>query len=717
MADLSNFSALLAQQNDRLLSLHYPFEEGPSSPLLVHHFSAVEGVSRDFQITLELLSNDAHIELKSLMGKMVAIELERADGSSRYFNGHVFEFRLSRTDGGYAFYHMELGPWTRFLSHRHDNYLFQYKTAEAALKEIFEDYGTLADVRFHLHGEYPVETFRTQWDESDYNYLHRRCEEKGWHYWFEHGKDGHCLIISDDSTLADPIDGEKTVRFHEAGAVDAEDGITSWSPVRRVVPGKFSLSSFDFKSPRPESTAMSSRNRQGDVNDYEVYEYAGAYGFADHGSGTAQARLRMEEIEAAAKSFEGAGNSRFLKPGRYFELTEHFDQQGDVFDRQFLVLEVRHTASNNYLANDGDAVYANHFIAQRRLVPFRPGRGFNSVQPKIYGIQTAIVVGPQGEEIHCDQYGRVKLKFHWDRSGIQDDTASCWVRVASTWAGSNFGFMAVPRIGQEVIVQWLDGNPDQPIITGRVYNAANMPPWELPVNKTQTGVLTRSSHGGTYDHANAIRFEDKKGQEELWLHAEKDQRIEVEHDESHWVGHDRSKTIDHDETSHIKHDRTETVDHDETITNHNHRTERVDHDEHISIGDNRTEDVGQNETIHIGQNRSVTIGGMKNELITLAKTETIGLAKMLSIGAAYQTTVGAAMNTTVALNQSAQIGMDKSTSVGKKFSIDAGDELEIQVGKSHFVMKSDGTISLSGAQISIEASGPVKINGKDVDIN
>jgi type VI secretion system secreted protein VgrG len=319
----------------------------------------------------------------------------------------------------------------------------------------------------------------------------------------------------------------------------------------------------------------------------------------------------------------------------------------------------------------------------------------------------------------------VRVQFHWDREGQYDDKSSAWVRVASTWAGSNFGFVAIPRIGQEVLVQFLDGNPDRPLITGRVYNQQNMPPWELPANQTQTGMLSRSSTGGEYENANAIRFEDKKGAEEVWLHAEKDQRIEVENDESHWVGHDRTKTIDRDETVHVKHDRTETVDNNETITVHNNRTERVDHNETLSIGDNRTEDVGQNETISIGQNqsvtigdnRSVTIGGNKSETIAQAKAESIGLGKALSIGLGYQTTVGGAMNTTVGLMQAEQVGLSKSVMVGNKFSITAGDELEITVGKSSLVMKSDGTVLINGTTFNFSASGPVQINGDPVDLN
>jgi type VI secretion system secreted protein VgrG len=335
------------------------------------------------------------------------------------------------------------------------------------------------------------------------------------------------------------------------------------------------------------------------------------------------------------------------------------------------------------------------------------------------GPQTAVVTGPAGQEIHTDKYGRVKVQFAWDRYGKKDEHTSCWMRVASPWAGTSFGFMQVPRIGQEVIVDFLEGDPDQPIITGRVYNGNQMPPWELPANATQSGVLTRSSQGGAYGHANALRFEDKKGEEQLWIHAEKNQDIEVENDETHWVGRDRSKTIDRHETVQVKGHRTETVDLNETITVHQNRSERVDLDEKVSVGLNRTEDVGMNETISIGANRSVTIGG--------AKTETVALAKALTIGLGYQTSVGAAMNTTVMGFQTEQVGAYKRVDVlggdytvhvaSGSHSLTAAKFIEFKVGKASLTMDASGKVTIRGSEFLFDASGPVQINGKDIDLN
>ena len=251
---------------------------------------------------------------------------------------------------------------------------------------------------------------------------------------------------------------------------------------------------------------------------------------------------------------------------------------------------------------------------------FRPKR--ITPKPFVQGPQTAVVVGPAGEEIYTDKYGRVKVQFHWDRRGKKDENSSCWIRVSHPWAGKNWGAIATPRIGQEVIVDFLEGDPDQPIITGRVYNAEQMPPYDLPANMTQSGVKSRSSKGGGPANFNEIRMEDKKGSEQLFIHAEKNQDIEVENDETHWVGHDRTKTIDHDETSHIKHDRTETVDNNETITIHGQRTETVDKNETITIHMNRGETVDLNETITIGGNRTITVSKSETATVALQRTHT-----------------------------------------------------------------------------------------------
>jgi type VI secretion system secreted protein VgrG len=745
-------------QHKRLLRLSFPKKDGPTAPMLANRLDATEALSSDFHYTVEVLSSDASIALKDVQGKLVSIELVREDKTLRYFSGYVFEFRHVKTDGNQATYDMVLLPWLAYLRLRRDNYLFHGKTLAEQTDEIFGDY-SVKDAKLSINKGDATYTDAYQYDESDYNYLHRRWEERGWYYWYEHRKDGHTLMLCDDSTQAPPIDGDspKIPYQREAGSIE-DDAIGDWTPVRRLVSAKVSLASFDFKSPKPQQASTPTKNQQGDVLRQEVYEYTGGYGFKNSADGDAQATLRMQEIEAGGKHFEAAGNDRTVQPGRWFNLSGHFDDSlgEDGKSTEFFITEVRHSATNNYQLGGGSggggqqtAQYTSRLTCIRKTIPWHPGRGHNSIDPKIYGLQTALVVGPPGEEIHTDEYGRVRVQFHWDRVGGYDDKSSAWIRVATAWSGPNFGATSIPRIGTEVIVQFLDGNPDRPIITAMVPNAATMPPWDLPANKTQSGILSRSTPGGAYSNANAIRFEDKTGAEQLWLHAEKDQLTEVEHDEKKWVGNDRVKDIDRDETSHIKRDRTETVDHDEKITVHNDRTERVDHNEKVSIGDNRTEDVGKDETISIGKNRtetvgdnedikigknrtesvgdnedikiggsrSVDIGGSKSETVGSTKTETVMLAKMLTVGGAYQTTVGAAMNTTVGLMQAEEVGLSKTVMVGKTFSITAGEVFEVKVGKSSLLLKEDGTIELRGIKILVDGKELVDLDGERIDLN
>jgi type VI secretion system secreted protein VgrG len=763
-APLTVLQALLMSQEKRIFKLKFPHNDGPSSPVFLENFDGVEAMNSAFSYTLKLISEDGRIELKDFMGKMVTVELDQANSSEpRYFNGYITAARHAGSDGGLSFYELTLSPWTKLLEHRRDHYIFHNQTLVATLEELFADYGPYADQKFLVANPGPQETFRVQYDESDANYFNRRCEEKGWSYWFSHRADGHTLVISDDTTTqASAIEPIAQVRFQGGNVKESVDTIDQWNGARTLQPSKVAVQSFDFKQPTFPLYSEQATNRvQGaKVLPMEVFEYTGALAFANTGAGNDLAALRLEEFEARAKSFQGAGNHRALAAGRYFELTEHFehDASEDSIEREFLITRLTHSGSNNYLQKGVDAVYRNTFTTLRRGVPWRPARLANSSPVAAPGIQTATVVGPAGEEIHCDEFGRVKVQFHWDRAGTMDDKSSCWVRVSSPWAGTNYGGIQLPRIGQEVIVDFLNGNVDQPIIVGRTYNQGQMPPWSLPAQKNQSGFYSKSIGGG-YDNANVLRFDDTAQAEELWLHAEKNQLTEVENDEKKWVGNDRVKTIDRDETNHIKRDRTETVNHDEKITVNNDRTERVDHNEKISIGDNRTEDVGIDETISIGKNRTeqvgsnekisigknrsenvgsnedvtigknqklavgksqkINIGTTKTETVKLISTFNVGIAQMTNIGAGYMLNVGAGWMSTVGMAHIHNVGLKYSINVGKVYELKVGDSSEIRmdpksitlkVGKSKLVLQEDGTIILEGINIKQNGEKVIDLN-------
>jgi type VI secretion system secreted protein VgrG len=695
-------------QGQRLLRLDFPQDDGPDALMLANGLDADEGLSRDFCYLVDVLSDDAAIALADVIGRMVTVSLLREDGSTRHFNGYVGAFALVKTDGGFAFYRMRLQPWLAWLHLRQDCRLFQHVTVTDLCEQLFATY-LQRDYRTRIAGDLPLMTLAVQYNESDHNHLHRRLEDAGLYYWYEHRFDGHTLWIADDSTQAEPITGERDDMpwQRQAGAAE-DDGIHRWSPQQRASAGAVSINSYDFKLARAGRADRSSLNRQGAVPPLEVYADTGAYGFKNDADGELLATQRMQARDAQGQDVDATGNDRTAQPGRSFFLSGQFDPGAGAQD--YLIVAVHHRASNNY--QDGRhavSSYENRLTCLRKDIPWRPAPGFNSRAVTPPGVQTARVAGPAGEEIHTDEYGRVRLQFHWDRLGRADEASSPWVRVMTTWAGSGFGQISLPRIGQEVVVQFLDGNPDRPLVVGSVYNESHLPPWPLPAHKTQSGVLTRSSQGGTSTHANALRFEDLKGEEEVWLHAEKNQRIEVEHDEAHWVGNDRAKSVGCDETVNIGRDRKETVGRHESITVHGDRRERVDGDERIDIGANRDELVSGNESLRIRGNRT--------ERVDLAKAETVRLAKALNVGGAYEIGVGGAMNTAVTGAQLAQIGGAKSTSVGRSYAIDAGEVFSIDVGAAHLRLSSDGGIILSGTRIDISASGPVRINGQDVEIN
>ena len=593
----------MIRQMNRLLRLQFPNGDGPAS-LVANRLDAVESLSRDFHFTVECLSDDPAIALKDVQGKMVTVEMVREDGTLRYFNGYVFEFRRVRADGGEVVYEMVLLPWLAYLRLRRDNYLFHNMTVRDQTDDIFGDY-PVRKSELRISGADPVMTNACQYDESDYNYLHRRWEAKGWFYWYEHTATGHTLVLADDSIAAAPIDGRSDIPFQSAAGSQEDDGLAEWTPVRRLVPAFVALSSFDFKKPRPVRVDLPTVNLQGDVLKQEVYEYTGAYGFKDNADGDDQTRLRLQEIEAGGKHFEGAGNDRFAQPGRVFELTGHFDDGGTTF----LILEVRHTASNNYQVNvDSPSHYENRLSCIRKEIPWRPGRGYNSTEPKIYGLQTAIVVGPPGEEIHTDEYGRVRVQFHWDRIGAYDEKSSTWIRVASAWSGANFGMTSIPRIGTEVVIQFMDGNPDRPLVTGTVPNADTMPAWGLPGNKTQSGLLSRSSPGGGPDNANAMRFEDKKGAEQLWMQAERNMDRLVKNDETHTVGNNETHSVGNDLTQSVTRDRTKFIGRNETTLVQDSLMESVKLDNLQQTGGDKNTLVGKNFKIEVGDSFEITCG-------------------------------------------------------------------------------------------------------------
>lgn len=687
------------------------FSPLPPQDLRFVSLNGTEEISKLFDLTLTLQSSRGDIDPNELIGKALTLEIDQP-GGPRFINGQCSHFKCTGKQGRHYSYRASIRPWLWYASRRQDYRIFQHKKVPEIVQEVLGTYGF--ELRLELSKSYRTWEYCVQYRETDANFVMRMLEHEGIWFWFDHKAGSHALVITDDIGLASPAPGCAGLPYRSSGRGNPnEDFITGWYSGNSVTSGDYAARDYHFKE---ASALLDTQHKKPGAHpfaDLQIFDYPG--GYYQSGEGDSYAQVRMEELHSQHQRCSGTAAARGIAPGRLFSLTQHTQP---ALNKEYLIIACHYQfQANDYEADAGTTPFMMdiQITSQPSSQPFRPLR--TTPKPISQGPDTAIVTGPAGKEIHTDEFGRVIVQFQWDRYGKKDENSSCWIRVSHPWAGSGFGGVHVPRIGQEVLVDYLNGDPDRPIITNRVYNNLQPHPWGLPANATQSGFLTRSTPSGTAEDANAFRFEDKTGEEQIWLHAQRNQDIEVEQDETHWVGNDRSKTIDRDETVLVKRD----------------RKERVDHNETISIGDNRTEDVGINEKITIGKNRdktigkneTVEIGGHKKETINKTSIQNVVLARMDNVGAAYSLNVGAAMNTIVGLSNTEQVGHTKNIQVGKNTTLNTGENLlleagksiTLKVGKSMLVMDSDGKITLLGGDITFEASGPLQITGKDIDLN
>lgn len=499
-------------------------ELGPDAFMLVG-LSGEERISRPFVLTLDLVSRDPRVDGQDLLRSPVSVVVPRGEGSDPvHFHGVVRRFVQMGQEEGLTGYRAELVPWLWLLSLHRDCRIFQRRSAPDIVEEVFRDRG-FTDFEFRLNGSYPEREYCVQYRESDLDFVSRLLEAEGIHYFFEHTSDRHLLVLSDNSALAPACDdGETPIAVDSRGRKDVVDRMEA---AHGVYVGDVELRDFDFEqAPTPLSSTISGTGEE------KVYDYHPGR-FTTREEGERLARLALEADEARRHIVHGSGNCRHFRSGLRFDLSGHY--RSDM-DTGYLLTQVRHKAGGGtWRSGSGDEFeYRTEFTAIPVDIPYRPRR--TTPTPHVAGSQTAVVVGKEGEEIWVDSFGRVKVKFHWDRSEAQDENASCWVRVSTSWAGKNWGSIQIPRIGEEVIVAFLEGDPDQPIIIGRVYNSDHMPPYDLPDQKTRSGVKSRSSKEGDSATFNEIRFEDLKGKEQIHIHAEKNLRVEAENHHTSKVG-------------------------------------------------------------------------------------------------------------------------------------------------------------------------------------
>jgi len=709
----------------------------PADKFRFVRMSGHDEISRPFQYDLEMLKTDAgdDVDVSSVLGQSVTLKVATSNGD-RFFSGLVDEFGISGFSANEVLYFATVRPWLWFLSKTTDNRIFQNKSVIDIIEEVFGGY---PDARFEkrLRETYEPREYCVQYGESDLDFVQRLMEHEGIFYFFEHADGEHRMVLTDSVSELAAVPGYDTLQFFgETGAAEGHDeGMRTWRRVSRAVPAVYEQTDYDFVKPAADLTSRSEEPLGHTLDDGALYHYPGTY--TELGRADTLSLVRREEVQAPSRSVEATGDAAGLWSGAKLTLESH---PLDAENIAYTVLRIDYVFSNGQY--DPEALGPATAMSLRyRLMPhevaFRPAR--ITPKPVMKGPQTAVVVGPSGEEIFTDQYARVKVQFHWDRLGGNDEASSCFVRVSSVWAGSGWGFIQIPRIGQEVIVDFLEGDPDQPIITGRVYNAAQMPPYELPGNATQSGWKSNSSPGG--GGWNELRFEDKAGEEEVYFQAEKDHNELVKNNETRNIGNDWVEDVGRDATQSVGNDRTESVGHDKSTSVGNNRAVSIGVDDDETVGSNRSLTVGADETISIGTNSTETVGANHTQNVGSAqslsvgttRSRTVGAAESVTVRAAQAVTVGAARNVTVGAeqvhsvanddswniggSQSTDIGEARTIRVGKTSALDAGENVAVNAGKNILIEAADSIVIKCGkAAISMKKDGTISIEGKDVNV-
>ena len=745
----------------------------------VRTFHVEERMNELFVVTIEALSEDPDLDFEAIAGHPMTFTARRDTGEhdSRTWTGVCRRIeQVGAEDHGLSTYRVVLVPRLWLLTQRKNHRMFQRESEVDIAKKLLSEWGIPFTER--LTGIYGKREYRVQYGEPDFTFLCRMLEDAGVSFHFHTNGEETRVVLSDAPQQSPPRD--PPIAFRDNPTVAMREHVTRVRFGRTIRPGKYAVRDHDHHRPPSFDFRGSAAGSGGVEASLEQFDYSpGAFVFeTDKGSpapagddrgrfraddkaagATAERRLAASRASARAVTFET--NTVDLGPGTVVSFLDHPKSELSP-GNGFLV-----TACS--LRGDVNGQWTCSCEAVSAAAPYHPP--IVAPRPRTSGVESATVVGPSGEEIHADELGRVRVHFHWDRESRMNERSSCWIHVSQPWGGSGFGGSNLPRVGQEVIVDFLGGDPDRPVITGRLYTALQTTPYKLPDNKTQSGWKSRSSPGGGGDNYNEIMFEDRKGRELVRMQAEKDLDKLVKNDEKVHIGHDRGKRVDHDDALSVGndrsrdvghdervgigndqqiavrrdqeiavgHDRTRNVANDETVSVGHDRVRLVGNTESILIGNSRTATVGVNETLFVGANqteqiganrsvkvkknhsekigksKSVKVGKSKSELVKLTSTETVGLAKAVTVGGAYQVTVGAAMNTTVALVSAEQVGTTKSVTAGTKISITCG-AASIVLESSGKIAITGTEITLNGTQLVMASSGPAELHGENVKI-
>jgi type VI secretion system secreted protein VgrG len=607
---------MAAKQKERILQFSFP----PLGQdfLLIEGLEGTEGLSQLFSFDLQLLHEETtegtkptFVDPKSILGKQVSVECVERDGTKRYFSGLVNSFSQGIRSPRYSFYEATIVPHAWVLTQKRQSRIFQQKSVPDILKKVFQG----IDVKWEIQGTFHPREYCVQYRETDFDFASRLMEEEGIYYFFTHKNGSHQMVVA-NTPGSHPDCSKSTIEFYEKiqgeGFVSA---IQSFDISNRYQSGKVTFWDHNFQLPGKKLDAQKNTNNVvGENLKYELYDFPGGYAKRfdgiNKGGGEQPSELQKifednlrkadivkQELDARYKTGFGTSNCAALVAGHRFTLKNH---PGNGVDGPYVLTAVQHSVeqSPSYVTeNTSEEPYSNEFTCIPVAAPFtcipvaapfRPAH--TTPKPILHGSQTAVVVGPAGEEIFTDKYGRVKVQFHWDREGKNNAESSCWMRVAQSWAGNQWGTMFIPRIGMEAVVSFLEGDPDQPIITGCVYNPSAMPPYKLPDEKTKATLKTNSTPGG--GGFNELRFEDKKGKEQIFIHAERNEDIRVKADCFETIGGERHLVVEKKQYEHIKDDQHLHV--------KGNKKEKVDSSVSLNVGMNRDEKVGMKHATEAG---------------------------------------------------------------------------------------------------------------------
>ncbi|WAS91536.1 type VI secretion system tip protein VgrG [Nannocystis punicea] len=729
------------------------------APLRVVRFTGREGVSALYEFRVEIAAGE--FDLAEVVGRGATLQLEGV-GPPRLIHAEIASIEYTGESRHYHLYELTLVPRVWRLLNRHGCRTFQNQTTAEVVAAVLKSAGLSKDeFRFALSATYAPRNYCVQYRESDFAFISRLLEEDGMFYFFDHGESGATMVVADHPGAHPTIAGDSTLWFHNGGQLREREHLTTLRLVERVRPGKVSLRDFNFHKPMESMEADASAKRDADL---EFYDYPGEFqdpGAAQPHEGRSIAKVRLEELQVTRRQASGSSDCMRLVPGHWFTVAGH--SRADLNGARML-MQVTHQGTQTQVL-DGDGAggsfhYSNEFVCIDRGVPFRPLR--LTPRPVVRGVQSATVVGPAQEEIHVDEQGRVMVQFHWDREGAHNENSSCWVRVSQGSAGLGWGAMFIPRIGHEVLVDFIEGDPDRPIITGRVYHANNATPYPLPDEKTKSTIKSESSPGG--GGFNELRFEDLKGGEEVFLHAQRDLNEVVLHNNSRSVTASQTFSVGGNQSFTITGDRSVTVTkgHESLTVKTGKSTTTIEQDRSVTVKSGNSSLTVESGTHTMTVNKAITATSQTENISLTAHTDVKLTAETGNITAQAQGAVEVEAKTsslsllgkqaaslmsrtnTLSLSGKLAVSLESTSSTltmgskgkakltssdavsifglnvvdvhGKKLKLSATEELKIEVGGSTITITPDG-IKISALSISSEASGLNEILGSEVKLN